>query len=552
MVSPRPGPFAWLVLLASLALTESLAQDVELRASVDRDTVRENESFTYVLRALGQVRAEPDFAPLTVDFEILQRSRNTNIQMAGGQTTRVTEWLLQLMPRAVGRFTLPPVELAGSLANPLEIEVLASVAGEAPGDIFLEVEATPSSAYVQSEVIFTLRLFRGVSTGRSTLTPPEVSGGEAIIERLGEDREYQTVLEDRNFIVLERRYAIFPQASGRLTVDPVIFEAVVIAPSGFSSLQRYGSQALEIEVHPAVPPPAEHPDAVWLPARRLTLSERWSADGDELTAGVPQTRTLVMSADGVLETQLPEFSLPPAQGVRQYTDQPELEREPAEAGIAAQRTERFAVIAQSAGEILIPGLEIPWFNVAEERWEVASLPPRPMRVAGNPQALPAVPVAAAPLDGEVPVPRTDEPLWKAVSAGLLIAWLATLGLWWSNRRNDAVTPVEEPPPRRVGNRRLLRELRAACRESEGRRARALLLKWGALRFPDQPPRSLGTLAASLPQELAEAVRDLERSLYGPAEDSWDGARLSGALAGMDSIGQPRAEGGGADLLPLYR
>ena len=252
------------------------AQGVQLQASIDRPTVSENESFTYILLMQGQATGEPDLTPLSREFEVLQRSRNTSIQMAGGQTTQITEWRLQLMPLAAGSFTIPPLELAGSLSNPVAIEVLPAVAADAPGDIFMEVEVSPSTAYVQSQVVYTLRLFRAVNTGRSSLTTPEVTGGEAIIVPLGEDREYRSDREAQDFVVLERRYAIFPQAAGELTIEPLTFEAVVITASGFSSLQRFRSDALALSVQAAVPPPAEYPDAAWLPVRDLTFTERWS------------------------------------------------------------------------------------------------------------------------------------------------------------------------------------------------------------------------------------------------------------------------------------
>src|SRR5690606_14391169 len=191
---------------------------------------------------------------------------------------------------------------------------------DVPGDIFLEAEAAPATAYVQSQVVYTLRLFVGISTGRATITPPEVSGGEAIVERLGEDRQYQTTLGDRDFLVRERRYAIFPQQAGALTIGPATFEAMVIPSRGFSRVQRFRSEPVELTVQPPVPPPAEHAGAEWLPAAELTLSERWSDDPEELAVGVPTTRAVTIEAHGLLETQLPKLAFPRSDGLRQYED----------------------------------------------------------------------------------------------------------------------------------------------------------------------------------------------------------------------------------------
>ena len=52
--------------------------------------------------------------------------------------------------------------------------------------------------------------------------------------------------------MLERRFAIFPQVSGEFTIQPMVFEAVVITASGFSSLQRFRSEPVSLTVLPAV------------------------------------------------------------------------------------------------------------------------------------------------------------------------------------------------------------------------------------------------------------------------------------------------------------
>ncbi|HSG65685.1 MAG TPA: BatD family protein [Gammaproteobacteria bacterium] len=530
----------------------ALAQDVTLTASVDRASVRENESLTYVLRAQGQVRGQPDLSALAAEFRVLQTSRSTSIQMAGGQTMAVTEWLLQLMPTGPGRFTLPPIAFAGAMSNPVEIEVLPAVAGDAPADIFLEVEATPATVYTQAEVIFTIRLFRGVSTGRSSRSAPMVRGGEVIVERLGDDREYQVVSDGRTFMTLERRYAIFPQSAGRLTIDPVTLDAVVITSSGFRGMQVFSSEALELEVLSPVAPPSHWAGAAWLPARDLELTERWSADADTLTAGVPQTRTLILEAEGVQASQLPELAVLPVDGIRQYPDQPELASEITQSGLQARRIERYAVIAQTAGPLTLAGIELPWFDVGEGSWKAAILPPRPVEILPSPEQIVAPP-PAAPSPTLEPAAQSSDELWRAVSAALLVAWLGTLGLWWQSRRSPRATrePGAAAEPRRASNRRLLRELRTACAANDANRAHALLLEWAALRLPDRSASSLGAVVDHLPPDLAAAVGDLERALYGRDPGSWDGHNLAAALADVDRVSRTPAQGEDL-LLPLYR
>ena len=73
----------WLLgCLGIIWVSAVFSQDLRLRASVDRATVRENESLTYILRAEGQTRERPDFASLAVDFDVLETRSSMSVQMA--------------------------------------------------------------------------------------------------------------------------------------------------------------------------------------------------------------------------------------------------------------------------------------------------------------------------------------------------------------------------------------------------------------------------------------------------------------------------------------
>ena len=367
-----------LLLIAPFALAQ---QDSQLTASVDRPVVHDNESFTYTLRAEGPVRGDPEMDAIQRQFDVLGQNKSSRIQFVNGQTSQVTEWQFQLMPKSLGEFDLPAVSVGTLQSNAVSVRVIAPERGDgSTADIFIELEAEPATVYVQSQVILKLRLFVAVQTGRATLTQPEVTGGEAIVERLGEDSTYQTTRGSRTYIVRERRFAIFPQQAGPLTIGPAVFEAMVIPDRGFSRVQRFRSSTVKLDVQPAVAPPPSMAGAAWLPAEHVTLSDSWSDDGDDLPVGVPRTRKVIIEADGLLETQLPELSIPQQDGVRQYADQPELSHEVTDRGLRARRSVSLAIIAQNPGDVTLQGLKLPWWNVTAKRWEVAELPPHTLHV----------------------------------------------------------------------------------------------------------------------------------------------------------------------------
>jgi hypothetical protein len=364
---------------------------------------------------------------------------------------------------------------------------------------------------------------------------------------------------NRSFTVRERRYAVFPQSAGELTIGPAAFEAMVIPNRGFSRVQRLRSDTITVDVRPAVGPPASHPGAVWLPARRLELTESWADTSNEFSLGVPRTRVLRIVADGLLETQLPQLDIGQADGIRQYPDQPELERQVTDQGLEATRIQRYAVIAQTVGEATIPPAEIPWWNVIDERWEIA-------RVDGS--VVPVLPGEETSVVNDQPGPVAQQPAqvldagagpWPWIAAAFGGGWLLTAVAWWwtvaRRSRAGSAGPVARdagPAGRPPSQRSLVRQMRAACAVGDAARAQHLLLQWAGQEFPDAPPASLGALAEKTGGTLAEAVVDLETHLYGKAGASWHGERLAAALAAANGRKSARKHEDSDPLEPLYR
>jgi hypothetical protein len=351
---------------------------------------------------------------------------------------------------------------------------------------------------------------------------------------------------------------VFPQQAGTLTIGPVTFEAMVIPDRGFSRVQRFRSDVLELAVQPAVAPPPALAGAAWLPARNVTLTEQWSEPDDELAIGIPRTRTIVIEGLGLLETQLPDLQLETQAGIRQYADRPELAREITPEGLASRRSVSYAVIAQTAGEITLSGVRLPWWNVTEQRWEVAELPARTLRVAPGADAAPVAPPiqsVAAPAPAAATPTRS---IWPWVSAVLALVWIATVALWWRSRGRDApgpakgsAPPTAKPTPK-PAVRKILRDLDSACAVNDASAARSALLAFADVRFAASPPRSLGALAALLPPNAAREVLALEAHIYGATAGAWRGEGLRLALSELENAGLGPESAAAEPLLPLYR
>jgi hypothetical protein len=98
----------------------------------------------------------------------------------------------------------------------------------------------------------------------------------------------------------------------------------------------------------------------------------------------------------------------------------------------------------------------------------------------------------------------------------------------------------------------LRDLASACAVGDSDAARRLLLLFAEVRFPAATPRSLGALAAVLPQSIASEVLTLEAHIYGAVQGAWRGAGLKNVLVELEKIGAAAEAPPNDPLLPLYR
>lgn len=549
--------------LFAMALCIATSADASVTVRVDRSAVQITDSIRVVFETDQDVSMRPDFSVLETDFEVLGTSQSTNVNIINGKMRRSASWTVDLLAKREGTLTIPAIVIGNELSEPVTVNVRPAAAGPggAPaGDIFLEVEIDTAKPYVQGQVIYTVRLLRAVQISNASLTEPRVTGGDVVIERLGDDITYETQRGGRTLAVVERRYALFAQSSGRIVIEPLLFEGRVTRgrqsmfdPFARGNIVRVRSEPVEFEARPI---PAAFSGSAWLPAQQVFLIESWPDNSQEFRVGEPVTRTLILRANGLGSSQLPEIGAQVPEGIKQYPDQPVLENRVDDTGLMAIRQEKIALIPSRPGTLILPEVEISWWNTRTDELEYARLPARPIDV---------LPAAGAPAESESPpdappVSATDGPeastavapgkpnSWAWLSFGLALGWLATSLLWFLNRRHG-----KQAQPRAVptSNRTLLKNIRQACAASDTSATKDALLAWAARHWPGSRVGSLGELAARIDGDLQVQIHDLSQCLYSDAPGAWDGAPLWQAFSERQARKIGKVHKPEPELEPLY-
>ncbi len=528
------------ILIGMLLWLAAVPAQAEVEVTIDRNPVQVNESFQLVFSLDDTPDREPDFSSLRQHFMVLSNNRSNSISIINGEYRRSVKYVLQLMPKQIGEHVIPAIHFGNERSKPFEVTVQPSSLSSVPHEqLVLELLADRQQVPVQAQLVLTLRLLSGASLSAYQFSDLEIGGVDAVVEPLGDLRQYQTRIADQNYLVLEKRFAVFPQASGELRVEPAFAEARLSSRSGLDpfriggDIRRVRSDALSVEVTP-IPVAFDGDD--WIPASALELSEDWQGDPATLVAGEPVTRSLRLRARGLTAAQLPEIQWPAVNGIKQYPDQPRLENRRSADHIVGERVQEVALIPASAGNFYLPEIKLRWWNIDQQRVETATIPGREIIVRPAPASAAAVPApattppeAATPLDE--PERATTGRFWVWLSLLLAIGWAVTVALWWiglaprrqqHNARASAMMNASAAPGLRAAQAGLLH----ACAENDAVAVRRALLTWGQALLAPAEIDNLAALGAHLGAAMRAEIDTLNRSLYAPSGEGWQGEGLA--------------------------
>ncbi len=555
--------FAWLFLFGCGLLLPFFVNAADIQVSVDRNPVNLNESFQITFSSNESPDDDPDFSELQANFDILNQQHSNSMSLINGKTSRNEQWMVSVMAKQTGELLIPPVAFGSDSSQPLKITVRSAPQTTTHSEeVFLEVQALPENPYVQSQVLYTLKLFRRVQISQASLNEPDVK--DAVVEKLGEDSTYSTQLNGLDYWVTERRYAIFPQQSGSITIAPLTLTAEVVSNqrprfNGFFTRQmtethRVSSRAITLDVQPA---PPSFAGKAWLSAESLELQQSWSDNRLQSPVGEPLTRTLTLTVKGATVGQLPELSGQVAiDGIKTYPDQPVLKEEKLSDGLQSIREEKIAYIASKPGEYTLPGMSIEWFNTKTQQVEQAHLPEVRITAKGTAATAPTppapVPVIATPTTQSEPLTSDPSPaanplIWQGLAGFLALGWLLH-ALWFYRYRGLKKSQEPEKAPQKPLQDEF-KTLKTACLQSQPQAAKMALLAWGKQQFAVD---NLDAIAQCCDLALAAEIRRLNQCLYAPAAEDWSGQALWHAFSRFKVESRFQSKQSDLELEPLYR
>lgn len=539
----------FLVLLISLGYG-SYSWATTINVDSDRNPVGLDESFTLSYSADGGVDDDPDFSPLKPYVDILGQSESSNISFINGHMSRKKVWNLSVIARKVGELELPPIHFGSDTSSPYRLKVTkSSTPDSASSALFSKVTVEQTPLYPQQQLIVTQQLFTSQNLSGYALGELRFSGVNVESKTLGEEKKYQTRIDGKAYLVIEKKIAVFPQQAGTLTIEPTLSDARLASSNssrfdpfggmpGFSNgkLVRTQSDAVSIAVKP-LPANATAP---WLPAHDLVIDQQWSGEIGKVIQGEPITRTLSIAANGLTSAQLPELPTLEFVGVKQYPDKALLRDQLSDLGVTGNRVEKTALIATRPGSLTLPEIRIPWWDSDEQTFKTAIVPAVTLTVlpAPNKSMVTPAPIAAPQVQDSAPAQRQtssspgatqsrpdsttalaesapEEAVWKYAAIGMGTGWILTLLAWWLLRNQPAKSNSPKPPgsDRKPGHtvQAAYSELKQACNHNDAKSIRQATINWLKARSGQTNISDVDIKSVS--ETLAKQLRQLDVYLY---------------------------------------
>lgn len=536
-------------LLVSLVFSV-VASAQEIEVNVDRTEVARGETLTFTIRVFDQRQGmQLDLTPLTENFDVLGTRTSSQIRSVNGNVESWTDYIVTLFPLTEGELEIPSLAINNASTDPITISVVneGPRSNQSAEELFLEVEVNKESVYVQEQLLFTVRLYYTINGIRNPQFT-ELEMEDTVIQLIGSPNQYERLIDGVRYGVYEKRYVIFPQRSGPLEIPDILFRGEVTDGSSNFVFRNLNTRRVTAFIDGLTIDVKERPEAAmdsqfWLPVSSLTLEESFDTDISNLQVGDSIVRTVTLVAEGVDGAMLPPFSNEQIDGANLYPDPADIDRTFVDGEIIGTRTEQTTIVATRGGEIEIPEIVIPWWNVDTDQLEATVVPATRLEIAAVEGAVPSEQAVAGVeniQDLLQTVPVVDQDMieqqaqaefievdagWLNMVIGIAFA-VVVLSIYWLIlrpnqpliaelvRQQKAKIAAHYHPRNNEGV--AFKQLANACSLKDGNRIRETLIQWSRHHIAS---RQINSMEDIMQQQDAPELRDYARALQA---NLWNG------------------------------
>lgn len=532
-----------LIILAFLSCFLNLSYADTLNTKLSRDKISLGETLTisYTLNSQSS-NTSPDFSAFEKDFRILGTNYGNSITILNGVTTTQTSWELILEPKRAGEIDIPEINFGKerSASDKLIVEnakaIDQTVADKQDSPTFIQAEISTATPYIQSQVLYTFKLFYQSQLENPRIEIPQIK--DAMLVQLDNDKHYQTTIKGKPFLVVEKSFVYFPQKTGKISLPASHFSALTydvnsmndpfnLIPTKNLSLV---TQAFKLDVQDI---PAKFQGTTWLPAKNISLTEKWSVKPDQWELGNPVTRAITVEANGLRADQIPDLVIDQMSGMNIYVDPPKRSNAVKGNSLIGILEQKVTYIPNVSQSFKIPAIKINWWNLQTNENAVSQLNSISLKIKGVSNSItpvspnPTLMSAGRDASNTAPIQSVKNPfyfsVWFWLTIFLFVGWIITLFLILRKRSPKKINL--NSPPERHSKELSEDSFKQACEQGNVTAAQQYLLSWAKREWPDTPLNLEKLGEKSCDQEFKTELENLEQAIYAKKVSPWNGQSL---------------------------
>ena len=377
------------VLLILVISIWSTASSAELSTRLSRSSIDELESVQLTIRANGTRSVEElDLSELEKNFQVLNTNTSSQYQYINGNEQSWVDYQITLKPRIAGTLTIPSLTIGNEISLPLTLKVRPisqSLRDEINQLVFFEVETSKESVYVQEQLLFTRRLVysNGVQLYNEIPGPPKIANALVLI--LGETRSGTTERNGKKYGVVEQRFAIFPEMSGKLEIPAIdITASVRLIERGKVSRKGVRVSTTDLLVNVMPVPEAYPEEAPWLPAQAIILTQTLEPGVSKANVGDTLQRRIQVRIDGNTGSILPSLNAQPSESLFSiYPTAPSIKDDTSGDSVIGFRTESSSIVPLQPGQLSLGETSITWWDTVSNEVRISVLADSRISAAGS-------------------------------------------------------------------------------------------------------------------------------------------------------------------------
>lgn len=345
--------------------------------------------------------------PSIKGFEVLMGpNRSQRMQSINGVTNSSITFTYILMATAEGEYSIPGATITANgnqmVSNSVKIKVLppdktvnnqngkaTSSSGSQSGtsssvsnkDLFITASVNKTNVYEQESLLLTFKIYTRESQLRfENVKLPDFKGFHSQeIEMPANARWSQEHYKGRNyFTTVYRQFVLFPQQSGKLTIEPARFDATIAkavqSDDPFDAFFNGGSNYVNVKkviLTPKVtikvnPLPAGKPAGFSGGVGEFSITS--SINSEEVKTNDAITIKLVISGTGNLKLiSNPEIKFP--EDFEIYDPKVDSKVHLTQEGLSGNRVIEYLAIPRHAGVYKIPGVSFSYFDIKSKSYK---------------------------------------------------------------------------------------------------------------------------------------------------------------------------------------